>query len=363
MRWLVSLGLGICCLSAATAGEFGGKTTAEWLKILKENKELKPRRAALIALEVIGARAGVVEGLTAALQGDPDAEIRRETALVLGRIDPVEKSKSAVAPLGEVLASSKEDAAVREAAAVALGGKLAPFAGSQVLILGRALKDKHAPVVAAAAEALKNMREKAREAYPDLLALVQGPKAEIVARRFAMHALSRFPDLTDTERDAILTALNAAASESDVGLRESALDGLGHLKSEKALPGFVAGLKAKEPELRRAALRGLAQLKEKAKGAWSAVKPALADEDSAVRNQAILICGLIGKAEPEAVKELIQALQKDRDQDNRLTAIQALGGLGGAAVSAVDALERVAAGDVRAKIRDAAKEALRKIKG
>src|SRR5262245_18416598 len=145
------------------------------------------------------------------MTADPDAETRLEAALVLGRMDPV--AKEAVNALGEVLANPTEDGSVREAAAQSLGGKLVDFAGPQVLVLGRALKYAHPPLRRAAAETLKNMRDKAREAFPLLLAFVQGGKEEAIATRYAVQALSRFKDLSDKEADDVVAALNKIAAD------------------------------------------------------------------------------------------------------------------------------------------------------
>ncbi|MFO0968423.1 MAG: HEAT repeat domain-containing protein [Gemmataceae bacterium] len=364
MRWLASLTLASLTAFAARAGdvEFGGKTTTQWLAILKENKEVKLRQAALVALEVIGPRKGVVEGVREALASDKTPQVRREAALLLGRYGVA--AKEAVGSLGEALGSTKEEGPVREAAAISLG-KLSDFAASQVLVLGRALKDPHVPVVVAAAEALKNLKDKGREAFPDILKLAADAKGDGVARRFAIFTVSRFADLGGKELEQIASALNGVGAESgaDTGVREAALDGLGHLKTTLAIPGLSVGLKSKEPELRRTAIRGLTLLKDKAAGAWGAIKPALGDMDSIVRNQAIIACGFIAKAQAEAVSELTGAAEKDRDLDNRITAIQTLGGLGATAKSAMPVLEKLAMNDFRARIREAAKDAARKIKG
>src|SRR5438445_9493430 len=65
------------------------KTLSEWLKILRTEKDVKWRRASLIALEVYGPKkAGVVPGLLEALEKDAEPNIRREVASTLGRMGP-----------------------------------------------------------------------------------------------------------------------------------------------------------------------------------------------------------------------------------------------------------------------------------
>src|SRR5262245_4077933 len=136
-----------------------GKKRGEWLEILKTHKETKFRRAALIALEVYGAKsAGVLEGLFLAIEKDGEPEIRREIALILGRMGP--DARGAVETLGESLRKDKSEV-VREAAALSLG-KIGDSAQTQVVTIAAAMKDAHPGTRAAAAEALKNLGEKAK---------------------------------------------------------------------------------------------------------------------------------------------------------------------------------------------------------
>src|SRR5439155_24119736 len=110
------------------------KTLSEWLKILRTEKDVKWRRASLIALEVYGPKkAGVVPGLLEALEKDAEPNIRREAASTLGRMGP--DAKGAIDALAVALKNDKSDV-VREAAARALGGRMATQSHSQVLILG-----------------------------------------------------------------------------------------------------------------------------------------------------------------------------------------------------------------------------------
>jgi HEAT repeat protein len=197
-----------------------------------------------------------------------------------------------------------------------------------------------------------------------MVEFADNPKSDNVARRYTLQALSRLTALTDADQASVLGALTKVARDGSApgDVREAALEGLAFLKTEKALPGLVEGMKAKENELRRAAIRGLALLKDKAKDAWSAIEPALRDSDSFIRNQAILATGHIGKEQPEAVKALIQSAAKDGELENRITAIQALGELGKAGEAAVETLESIAKNDVRLRVREAARDAARKIK-
>src|SRR5688572_33462427 len=141
-----------------------GKTCDEWIQLLKDHKEARFRRAALIALEVFGPRTvGVLPAVTEALEKDTEVQVRREAAMLLGRMGP--EAKGAVPVLGDVLLKDKSES-VREAAAQSLAGKaLNPFAHEETRALTEALSDPHAGTRAAAAEALLKMGDKAAPAY------------------------------------------------------------------------------------------------------------------------------------------------------------------------------------------------------
>ena len=62
------------------------------------------------------------------------------------------------------------------------------------------------------------------------------------------------------------------------------------------------------------------------------------------------------------VPALADTAAKDDNTENRLAAIQELGQLGNVAGDAVPTLTRLASNDSRASIREAAEEALKKIK-
>src|SRR5437588_10693059 len=99
---LLLLILLLCRICFAQEEEVLRKKRSEWLTILKEHKETKLRRAAVIALEVIGPRAkGVLDGLFDAEANDPDPEVRREIALALGRMGS--EARGAADDSGQVL--------------------------------------------------------------------------------------------------------------------------------------------------------------------------------------------------------------------------------------------------------------------
>ncbi|MCI0638928.1 MAG: HEAT repeat domain-containing protein [Gemmataceae bacterium] len=347
--------LGSSGFTFAQDEEVLGKKRTEWLAILKEHKEVKFRRAAIIALEVMGPRSrGVLEGLFDALEKDADAEVRREAALTIGRMGA--DAKGGAESLAVALKSDKADV-VREAAAHSLG-KLAEQAKTQVMTLAGALKDPHAGTRAAAASTLKILGEHAQVALEQISAVAQDAKADRFPR---VHCIQILGKLGGAEAVPLLLAIY---EEKDVALpiKQAALESLGRLgeKAASAVRVISEGLKEKDVDLRRAAAVALAQLGEKAKEAWPAIQDAYMDADIGVRHQVIRLAGRLGKdVGAAAVTLLLEAAQKDVNVENRLAAIQELGEM--QAADAAPVLTKMAQDDPRASVRDAAAAALKKI--
>lgn len=336
-----------------------GKKPAEWLAILKGHKELKARQASLIALEVFGPRTrGVVPGLIEAIEKDPEPELRRGAALLLGGMGG--DAKEAVPALAEALKGDKADV-VREAAARALAGKLNDHAHEQVLVLAGALTDAHAGTRAAAAEALKALGDKARLAVPQLVRVAKDVKADRLLRLYAIQLVSRLDDDASEKSRLLLGIL--AESAAHATLKIAAMEGMA--REEKLADAEVAALgrllQDKAVELRRAAASALAKHGEQAGMLWTQVRAGLQDDDTTVRYQLLRVAGALAGEQKEALSALMHAAQKDAYLENRLAAIQELGQLGASAASAVETLRSIATGDTRAAVREAATAALKRI--
>ena len=349
-----------CLIQAQEEDVVLGKKRSEWLKLLKESKNPKARQGSLLALAVIGPKEGVVNGILEALSKDADANVRREAINVLTGMG--KEAKGAVDALGEALQKDKSEI-VREAAARSLA-KFGPQAESQVLILASALEDKHAGTRAAAAETLNELGEKARPALPKLLKVLSNKDSDHFTRTYAALILVKISD----EPRKLVPALTAALSDKDspVKVREAVIYGLSSLGAEaadsaEALAKILAEKKEKV-ELRRSAAVALAKVGAKVNVAWPAAKIALVDTDNSLRYQAIRLAGIYAKDEKAVVPALADAAAKDDNTENRLAAIQELGQLGNVAADAVPTLTRLASGDSRASIREAAEDALKKIK-
>lgn len=337
-----------------------GKKAPEWLTLLKEAKEVRFRRAALIALEVFGPKVpGVIPGLLEALEKEPEPEIRRDVAQLLGRMGA--DAKGAVEALGVALKNDKS-ALVREAAARSLGGKLGPHAHSQVQVLAAALQDPHPGTRVAAVETLKDFGDNARPVLAQLLAILKDNKSDRFTRIYAANIVARFKEDATTSVPVLMATVGDP--EALAAVREAAADALGRLGPDAAeAVGLLARvLKDKEASVRRAAAVALGQLGEKSLAAWPAVKEALTDSDKAVRHQAIRLAGSFGGQEKSVVAPLAQAALSDEHTENRLAAIQELGELGPIAAPARPILAKIAHGDVRPTVREAAANALKRVK-
>jgi HEAT repeat protein len=365
-RWLGLLAVLVSAASGLAAGggaEFGGKSANEWIKILREHKEVKFRRVSLLALETIGPKVtGVTRSLFEALREDPDSEIRREIATLLGRMGP--DAKGAADALGERLVNDKNDL-VRQAAATALGGKLARDAEGQVRTLAAALKDKHEGTRRAAAETLKNIGAGAKPALPELIAVARDTSADRFSRVYAVHVIG----LWGNEESGSGPALIAILGEKDAPLpvRQAAAEGVGHLGGDdpKTVAALMPLLENGPAELRRTAAVTLGQLGEKASPAWAAIKQTLVDGkgDATARYPLIHAAAAVARNHADAVGVLAKLAQTDDAAENRLASVQELGELGPVAEKALPVLQEIAQADARAVLREAATKAVKKIKG
>jgi HEAT repeat protein len=356
---------------------YKGKKLSEWVRILREDKDPKHRRAALIVVEKFGPKERlVVAGVAGALKKDTDEHVRVKAAQMLGRMIPPAAQaeidvRDAIDTLTDALRADKKDK-VREACATALGviGAAArakppapiPPASIQSMVapLAAALKHKHAGTAAAAAESLGLLGEAARGAAPVLLETLKDKKADRFARAFAAIALVRIGGSEAGEAVPALTE-TLADDKAPLGVREASARLLGQLGKDavSAVPTLGKALAAKEIEIRRGAASALAQIGAGAKDALPDLEKAVKDKDKTVRVNAIFAIGTMGKDAAHAVAVLVPCL-KENQIEVRLAAIRALGNIGPDAKDAVKLLLD-ASRESQADIRDAAKEALEKI--
>jgi len=361
LRALASLALLASFAAAANAQDdtIAGKKVSEWVKILKTHKEVKFRRAAVIALEVAGPKVkNVLDTLLEGLAKDSEPELRREIAMCLDRMGL--DAKGAVESLGEALKKDKSEV-VREAAARALARGLKDLAHTQVFILAGALKDSHQGTRATAAEALHNLGEKAKPVLDQITAAGKDVKNDRFTRLYCVQIVAKWGDML-----AGPPLLLQVAKESDApaGLREAALEGLSLLAPDhmETAELMTAALEDKQIAVRRAAAGALAKMADKADPVWPAIKKGLQDSDAQVRYQLYRVAGNLAKSQKEAVGLLLQAAKKDVTVENRLAAILELGELGALAMSVLKDLEEFAENESRPQLREAAQVAVKKIK-
>src|SRR6266851_112164 len=231
---------------------FRDRRLSEWLEMLKGDKAAEDKQAALfvlgtsaglpsmwprlvntriaglIAVEWIGPVKSrkVLPAINAALRDDPEPRIRESAASALGRLSikardekiRFDDSRDAL------IAALRNDKAgtVRKAAATALG-QLGYDAEKAVSALAAALRDPHLDTQAAAAATLHRLEKVARDALPELQAVIHDTKANVVTRLYSIKAvggigsdaLSALAVLVEVMTDAKApTDLRAASAEA-----------------------------------------------------------------------------------------------------------------------------------------------------
>jgi len=277
-----------------------------------------------------------------------------------------EDAKDTIPALGFALTSDKDDG-VREVAARALM-QLLPHSRDALPQFVQALKDKHSPTRATAAEAIKVMGESAQSAVPELLDYLKNSKdkkADATARMNVALALGRVGQ--DGAKGTTVLVAVLGDGDEDVKVREAAADSLGRLGVDaqgaaKALAETLAATK-NEQSLRLAAVKALAKVEGESKYVWPALKVGLADGDSTIRILTVRAAGPYSKDEPEVLKAFAKLARSDENVEVRLAAIQELGLLGPAAKAVESDLRYVVEHDEREVVRQEATAALKKIQG
>ncbi len=246
---------------------------------------------------------------------------------------------------------------------------LASQAQAQVRVLAKALNDKDPKTRLAAAEALKAFKTNARLALPELKEALKDKKKNVLIRVYAAQILARLEsDLASTPKTLLEIYKEPELPDA---LRLTIVEELGDLRSaaEVAVDELAKTmLKDKKADIRRAAVIALSKIGGDPMKLWPPTKKALKDPDQKVRHQAIRLTGVLARRMDDALNMLIvrcntfaEKGDPDPSTENRLAAIQELGGLGAAARPAVDVLIQLAKTGGRASIREAALAALEKI--
>jgi HEAT repeat protein len=336
----------------------GGKTKNDWMKMLRDDESPRKREAAVIALGIIGPKVtGVKDSLRDALARDKAERVRLKAIEVVQNFEK-ESLRDFVPTLAELL---KGDAvpAVRAAAATALG-KAGEYAKGVVPIIVAAFKDKELSVRTAAADSIGRIGFEAKDVVKPLVALLKDPDAGVRLAatfslgRIGLEATSAIPEL-----------MEVLAQDSDANIRKEAARAFGFLgpDAREAVPTLVKALREDKSEsVRQQCALSLAKVGSEVKKAVPGLLEALQkDPDRTVRVYSIhaLSNGLGGDLKAH-IKPLTDQLLKDPEGEVRLAIVQELGALGPDGKEALPALQR-AASDIQVSVRNAAKEAIKKI--
>jgi HEAT repeat protein len=377
----------------------GGKTKAQWLKVLTQEPSARQREGAVKVLTVWEPRdRAIVEAVRDALNdkaervrlaavngvtvfiltevkesgsllesvgrvlGNDASEAVRQRALDLVRELKKEDQQRKMVPFVADALKADKSPTIRAGAAAALG-RMGPNARTVVNVMIEALKDQDVAVRAAVAEALGRIGDEAKSAIPRLVPLLKDPDPGV--RLAAAFALGRIGPEAAT---AVPDLAQALATDTDVAVRKEAARAFAllGLDAKAGIPALAKALRQdKSEEVRQHAALAL----EKMRGEEvHAVAPVMIeamkkDPDKSVRIFVVHALGnSLGPNLRDFVKDLAEQLPREKEGDVRLAIVQELGALGPDAKEALPALQQMVT-DVQITVRDAAKQAVRKVQG
>jgi HEAT repeat protein len=359
-----------------------GRPLSEWLQMLHDDPTVEHRRAALVAVELIGVSKSprVVPAVVGVLRDDSDERLREAAAVALGRIAerlagrPVGEKVPFTAGRDALIGALRTDRStrVRAAAATALGRLDRADAAGAVADLASAVASSAtpAPARAAAAESLRRIGKDAEEAVPALRQALQDRTTDEATRVRAALALG---NVGDTGRDALptlLAVLNDAQASAE--LIRAVADTVGRLGPEAAAAaprlGELLTSKGSDAETRRAAAAALDHFGTDARLALPALRGALQDDDRFVRTLALHVLGqqaLPSGPDAHATIAAVLTCLGDRVVEVRVAAVETLSTLGPAIAgpdqAAVRERLREATHDGQKAVREAAEAALKKL--
>ncbi|MBY0458692.1 MAG: HEAT repeat domain-containing protein, partial [Gemmataceae bacterium] len=339
---------------------YDGKTFAQWVGVLQNDKSARQRALAVEALGKVWIAEPKTDALSyvvTTLRDDPSPAVRAQSAIVLAGLRETDMLKYAATPLVEALKKEKDSRVRKEI--VAAVAKHPGVCVSGVEPLAGVLGDPDAAVRAAAADALALAGEKAKSAAGDLLPLLKDEDKRV--KLSAIYALGRIkPDGASTIAE---TMAGLLATSKDTDVRRELIRSLGLLgeASDPVVKGLAALLSDKEDEeLRRAAVRTLGTFGTSAGGAADALfKVVKEDKAKDVRVDAVRSFGsALGK---EGVKARLKDLRPQLDPvaqpdfEVRLALVEEIGALGyehlGADLTATDSAVKAEAQETLRALR------------
>ena len=196
------------------------------------------------------------DGRLAQFLAHPDTDVRVHAATALGRLWWPEEGAAVTAPL--IVALSDDQAAVRAAAAFALGMRGDPSAGNALSALGLhpELKDPHPLVRARAVEALSKLERP--DLHPGILQALADVDARV--RLEAVVATHRWPDDAPEAPDINRLLVKHLEVERDRSVAEGAVFALQRRSAPEALDLFRSFARSPRPIERLYGVRGLKAL-------------------------------------------------------------------------------------------------------
>ncbi len=218
------------------------------------------------------------------------------------------------------------------------------YKGKAVTAWIQDLKDKDADTRQRAAGALGHIR-RSRAVVPALIEAVRDNDYQV--REEVVVALGRLGPRAQSAVPALIEALK----DKDGGVRERSADALGKIgcENDSVIPALIEVLKEKDVRLHAA--KALGSFGARAKVAVPALMEMAGDHSAAAKEDTDGPPVKTSSGKPKTTGTLV-----------RTAAITALGGIGPDAKDALPLLTQ-AARDKNAKVRDAAKEAIKKVEG
>lgn len=383
-RLRLFLALALCTIAGTLRADeddpkLRNRPLSEWLEMLRADPAPERRRAALLAVELIGTAKSpkVLPAILAALRDDADDKVREAAAVAIGRIGerlaarPLAEKVSFVQGRASLVSALRTDKADRvgAASATALSKLDKADAADAVADLADALLKKGPQTRAAAADTLRRLGKDAAPALPALRQALEKDR-DLATRMLAAQAVGNLGETAIEALPSLLAVLDDG--QAPVEVRKAVADTLGRLGPDAgasaAKLGMLLAAKDVDVELRRAAAGALDQFGPEAKPALSGLRKALLDDDRFVRSLALHAIGRVGASlEDEAHATIVAVLAcvGDRVVEVRVAAVETLATLGAEVLGPdlMAARERLkeATKDGQKAVREAAEAALKKL--